>query len=202
MRRNELCDVTGMTAHQFNFWRQKGQMPFELFRVDARDGASRSWSNYSIHEAAAMLAAKGLVEQGLSWQSSCDVVRHGKAQGGDFLEDYSTSGTLYTRAGSEREAPGGDWFLVRAKFAPLTSGAPNIKRPFHLFMGPMADVSAAIGRHVDAFNERVTSWDRIVVAATVGANVTHSLHLAEARMRQLGIDFDSDGDLDEDLSDA
>jgi hypothetical protein len=75
MTRKELCAAAAINAETFKVHRRTGALPFDPSRHEADDTTGRRWARYSVHEAAALIAARTLADAGLGWSDACAILR-------------------------------------------------------------------------------------------------------------------------------
>lgn len=185
MIRKEFCAVTEVPEATVKQQMHKGVVPFLLAKVQAKDGTGRTWSRFTVHEAAKMIAARWLVDGGLSWQDAADMLNHGKRQDGALAPGFGPDASP-TRAGSHRRPFDGASriCLIRAEWS------EHPERPrFRLYEGDFAAACRGASEDVDAHNAN-DLLRRVELVSTVSVNLSLAYRIARERMKSLGIEPD------------
>lgn len=186
MIRKELCAIAGMKIPTFNSHRSNGDLPFVTEDAEAKDGEGRSWSNFTIHDAARMLAARNLCDaHGVTWSEAARIMR----------EPATACGPVgYGNHPSERAGI----FVAQVEFANTrTNDDPQLLPRFQTYKGPLDKIIAAAQSHADAYTKRRNSGpvahdEAVAVTSIVAVDLSHSYKIALALAEQLGIDVQAD----------
>jgi hypothetical protein len=173
MIRSELCALVRMSVPAFNSHLQAGDVPFETDGAgEVRDANGRTWSNFGLHHATALLATHQLVGAGLNWREAAWTLRE-------------------PRVPVPRSAavPPGEHFVARAEFERDGGGAPEFRPRVTVYAGPLGDIVLAARREVESYNRQSarTAWQRISLVAFMACDLGRARRVAEARAEEMGL---------------
>ena len=183
MRRSEFCKVTGITQTTLAAYRRRGALPFDGEHAEPMPADARRWVQYSIHEAAKMIAAQVLTnEQGLGWAEACELLRARKGRGGDSM----LVGAIVPGRAPWEWSP----HVARVEFREAKGDAPShMPAAFKLYEGDLGAVFEAAAGHVEGYNARVNfDYQKIEIVSVVSVNLGRAYRIAQVRCEQLGID--------------
>lgn len=180
MIRSQLCKVANIEPSTFNSHRRNGDLPFKIEDYESQDGTGRVWARFDLFAAAALIAARKLCNQGMSWSDAARVIRTPEVPGPAgvstawFRPDIFVSAAVYTVA-----------------------DAGQISAQERVFRGKFESNAA----RAFSYPERVFHPDQIARLETfVSVNVSAAYREAELRAEELGIEVSpiprSGGDLE------
>lgn len=192
MIRSELCLLAGIAPATFNSHRRNGDLPFDIWPKEAKDGAGRTWSRFDIYDAMMLIAARNLAQgQGVGWSDAAKILREKATY-------------LQSEVGGERAnywLPG--FHCARIEFRCEDGSEPSLIRQFQVVRGTLVDIAAYADRVVLSHNERSNfPQDRIAVFSIAAVNLSQAWHIAVERAKYLEIDVASDGDIEPSDSEA
>ena len=182
MIRKELCAIAGMKIPTFNSHRMNGDLPFRTDLAEANDTEGRTWSNFTIHDAARMLAARHLADaHRVSWSEAAAMMREDAEVCGPFGAGYYA----FERAGV---------FIAKVEFANTRTGKePELFPAFKTYEGPLDEIIGAALSEARAYSDRRAAHDeKIRVVSIVSVDLSHHYRLARGLAEQLGIDVTTD----------
>lgn len=186
MIRSHLCEIAGIKRGTFDVHRKNGDLPFSTEQFQAQDGESRSWSNFTLDHAVALIAARQLVaSQGLTWSNAAKILREERIYVGPVGEGQH----YYERSGV---------FLAHVEFSNgLTNDDPQLMKRTKAYVGELAAIIDAANGEAEAYSERRNSgkWpskEYVAVAsiAAVDLSLCHYLALKAARQKNIPLDAD------------
>ncbi|WP_158972427.1 hypothetical protein [Chachezhania sediminis] len=182
MIRKELCAIAGMKVPTFNSHRANGDLPFILPLSEAEDRAGRTWSNFTIHEAARMLAARHLVDaNGVTWSEAASILR----EPGALCGPSGPGHRYFDRAGI---------FVAAVQFSNArTNAVPTLFPESKLYEGPLDRIISAAQADAEAYNEQRHAFgEQICVVSVVSVDLSHHYRLAHGLAKQMGIALDGE----------
>lgn len=184
MRRKDLCEIAGIKDSNFNVHRMNGNLPFEIERLEGTDGAGRPWAQFSLHDAARLIAARQLQAQGVAWSEACRILR----EAGMRTSDGNGIGKNYF------EAPG--VFVARVSFAnSMTNSEPMLTPATRVYFGRLETIvqnAQEVARSYSARQARVEA--EIVISGIIAVDLSHCFTLARLIAADKGIKVDGGAD--------
>jgi len=184
MIRKELCAIVGIKVPTFATHYANGDLPFRIERAEGRDGQGRTWSLFTVHDAARMLAARHLVDaQRMSWSEAAKILRGdgpGMRCGGVGLgHEY------FDRDGI---------FVAQVQFANARTGeAPVLFPAQQIWQGPLDKIVAGAQSEAAGYSDsRKVAGEEIRVVSIVSVDLSHHYRLARRIAEQLGINVKRD----------
>lgn len=186
MIRSELCKIVGMKIPTFNSHRRNGDLPFKMGDGEAQDGEGRTWSNFTIHHAARMLAARNLADShGVSWSQAAGIMR----ADGTICGPYGIGNHYFERDGI---------FVAQVEFANAkTNDAPVLFPRLKVYQGPLAKIIEAAEGEAEAYTKHrkggeAAFGEEIRVTSVVAVDLSHSFKLARSIAAAEGIEVKFD----------
>jgi hypothetical protein len=182
MIRKELCAIAGMKTPTFNSHRTNGDLPFRIERAEGQDAEGRTWSHFTIHDAARMLAARHLVDaHRVSWSEAARMLREAATAVAPFGYGHS----YFDRDGI---------FIAQVEFANTrTNEEPTLFPTRKTYEGPLDSIIAGALGEAAAYSEsRAIHREEIRVVSIVSVDLSHHYRLARGIAEQLGIDVQAD----------
>lgn len=182
MRRAELLAIADMGRPLFDANRRKGTLPFDYARFETSAGKGRTWVDYSIHEAARLIAARMMVTQsGVGWSEACAILREPRVGTAPRFNPY--------------EAPG--LHIAKLEFAAVGGGDPERAPRTRVFDGPLPMIVAAAESLIAAYGSpRRSGREELEIAGMVSVNLSRAYRIAYGRAEWFGIDLSKDTLLD------
>ena len=179
MIRSELCAIAQMAIPTFNSNKRNGDLPFDLFFAEAKDGAGRVWSRYDYHNAMLMIAARKLCDaQGVTWSEAAKILREKPTHVG--------SADIQAEPGVCR---------VRVEFLRCDGEESGFLKRFTVYEGKLDEVIASAQRSVEVINGRQAfASEHIEIGSVVAVNLSTAFVMAVHRAEDLGIALTSDGE--------
>ncbi len=173
MIRSELCAIAGMRVADFNARLRSGEVPFEpRLSGEIRDPQGRIWSNFSIDQAAYLLAAQQLASAGLSWSEAAAILREPPVP-------------VPRRASLQA----GSYCVARVEFMREGGGEPNYRPRFTVYGGPLSDIVTAAQAEIEQYNRQSAHnpFQRISFTSLVAADLARARRVATARAEEMGL---------------
>lgn len=186
MIRKELCAIAGMKIPTFNSHRMNGDLPFRIEHAEGQDAEGRTWANFTIHDAARMLAARHLVDaHRVSWSEAAKLVREQTIACGP----YGIGHHYFEQEGI---------FLAQVEFANArTNEEPQLFPAKRAYEGSLDSIIAAATSEAAAYSKsREVQRETIRVVSLISVDLSHHYQLARGLAEQLGIDVQADYALD------
>lgn len=179
MIRSELCAIAEITAPTFNSHRRNGDLPFNIALSEAQDGTGRTWSRFTIHDAARLIAARHLAaSQGVTWSEAARIIRAQKTHGGEPGDPYNPEDHSAVH-------------IAQVEFVSWASGAQVTKV---VYQGTLSGIVAVAEARVQTITE--THTEPLSVASMVSVNFSHCLEIARQRAAAHGITLGGNGEID------
>ncbi|WP_104494190.1 hypothetical protein [Paracoccus denitrificans] len=181
MIRKELCAIAGMKTPTFNSHRMNGDLPFRIERAEGQDAEGRTWSHFTTHHAARMLAARHLVDaHRVLWSEAARMLREDATACGAFGHGHR----YFDRDGI---------FIAQVEFANTrTNEEPTLFPARKTYEGPLDSIIAAAMGEAAAYSARPEVREEIRVVSIVSVDLSHHYRLARGIAEQLGIDVQAD----------
>ncbi|ARO13368.1 hypothetical protein BVG79_00006 [Ketogulonicigenium robustum] len=183
MIRKELCAIVGMTIPTFNSHRRNGDLPFKIDNSEGKDAAGRIWSNFTIHHAAKMLAARNLCDaHNITWAEAAKIMREPSTACGPYGVGHSYF---------EKD----NIFIAQVEFAnSRTNEDPQFMPRITLYKGLLQDIMESANSRAIAYTNsrkegRAPQDEDICISSISAVNLSHNYKLAKKIAEHLGIDL-------------
>lgn len=176
MIRSELCAIAGMKVEEFNARLRSGDVPFEARSSgEVRDPQGRPLSNFSVDQAAYLLAVQQLASAGVGWSESVAILREPPVP-------------VPRRASLQA----GSYCIARVEFMREGGSEPNFRPRFTVYAGPLGDIVTAAQAEVERYNlvSARNAFQRISFTSLVAADLGRARRVAKARAEEMGLTGD------------
>ena len=191
MRRREICEIVHISEAMLKKHRILGNLPFRAHKPELVAG-NRTWTRYSIHHAAMLLAATDLSQMGLGWPDACTMLRGGLLPDGTMDKAYGRHVSNWVAGPS---GPGHHPIEVegihvsRIRFQADEPSRSTFASEYRVYRGPIAQILMSARDSAEAHNTKHAriAADRVRIAGFISTDLSRAYRIAADRMRTLGI---------------